>query len=109
MSKASKKSLPLAVGLNLVLPGLGYMYMGRAVLGILALIIIGAILLAAGPLAFAQTWLTMNVIMGIDMAILAGKNKEAVAAATLKKCPHCAELIQRQAKLCRYCRSDLTA
>ena len=37
MGDTREKSLPLAIGLNLVLPGAGYMYMGRIALGIGAL------------------------------------------------------------------------
>ena len=41
--KHKEKSIPLAIGLNLVLPGLGYVYFGRYVTGIIALIIVLAI------------------------------------------------------------------
>ena len=34
MSKIKEKSVPLAIGLNFLLPGLGYMYMGKVILGI---------------------------------------------------------------------------
>ena len=43
MSAPKEKNIPLAIGLNLVLPGLGYMYMGKVVVGIAALLLIIAI------------------------------------------------------------------
>lgn len=34
MAEIKEKSIPLAIGLNLLLPGLGYMYMGKIIVGI---------------------------------------------------------------------------
>jgi len=40
MTAIKDKSLPFAIGLNLLLPGAGYMYMGRVILGIGALLVV---------------------------------------------------------------------
>jgi len=38
MSELKEKSIPLAIGLNFLLPGVGYMYMGKVVVGIAAML-----------------------------------------------------------------------
>ena len=48
-------------------------------------------------------------IMGIDMHILSNNNKKKVAEENMKKCPFCAELIQKEAKVCRFCSSKFEA
>jgi type IV secretory pathway VirB3-like protein len=98
MSDTDEKNLPLAIGLNLLLPGVGYMYMGRPILGIGVLLLIVGMALVNALLAI-PVWLVMNVIMAIDMFILASKRK----ADTMTRCSQCAESIQKQARVCRYC------
>ena len=98
-----EKSLPLAIGLNLLLPGIGYMYMGKWVVGIFACLLIVGIFATTGLLVILPTWIGLNLIMAIDMMLLSNKNKKKVAEATTKKCPNCAEIIQREAKVCRFC------
>lgn len=92
------KSLPLAIGLNILLPGIGYAYYGRIALGIL---IAAATLYAffAAPAWFLLSWLSLNIVMLIDMMILA-KNHQSKAE---KKCPQCAETVKKEAKICRHC------
>lgn len=103
MSTATEKSLPLAIGLNLVLPGLGYIYMGKWVVGIFTTLLVMMIYMSTGLLIIMPTWIGLNLIMTIDMLILSGKNKKKFMQENMKKCPACAELIQKEAKVCRFC------
>jgi len=101
-----KKNLPLAIGLNIVLPGLGYIYMGRFVIGIVAAVLtIGYI--ATEPSHVGQTWAFMNLIMCIDMFFLSSKNRERLTEETMRQCPFCAEMIKKQAMLCRFCNNEV--
>ncbi|MEX0899813.1 MAG: hypothetical protein WD081_03885 [Gammaproteobacteria bacterium] len=102
-----EKSLPFAIGLNLLLPGVGYMYMGKWIVGIFACLLVVAIIATAGLLLIVPTWLVLNVIMAIDMMLLFNKHKKMVAEATTMKCPSCAETIQREAKVCRFCSAQV--
>lgn len=103
-----EKSLPLAIGLNILLPGLGYMYMEKWIVGIFACLLVVGIYVTTGLLFIVPTWIGLNVIMGIDMAILSNKNKKKIAEATTIKCLNCAEVIQREAKVCRFCNTKFT-
>ncbi|MDP1570373.1 MAG: hypothetical protein Q8L86_10240 [Vicinamibacterales bacterium] len=98
-----EKSLPLAIGLNLVLPGAGYIYMGRVILGLAALCLVSLVVVSTGLLLLLPTWLGINAIMAIDMVILFNKRRKAQT----RRCPRCAEEVQLQAEICKHCRSDL--
>ncbi len=104
-----EKSLPLAIGLNLVLPGVGYIYMGKFIVGIFACLLIVGIYLSTAMIIIAPTWIGLNVIMAIDMLILSNKNKKKLQEKSMMKCPNCAELIQKEAKICRFCSTRFDA
>lgn len=104
---AKRKSGALAAGLNLLLPGVGYMYCGRILLGIVVLPFT-ALMLWSQP----QFGLVMMAILVIDGFLAAGRyNKEIDEQLTsaMKTCPKCAEKVLPEAKICKHCKSDLQA
>ena len=106
-TSVKEKQLPLAIGLNLLFPGVGYMYMGKWIVGIFALLLILGIFATTGAGSIGLVWLSINIIMAIDMYILFKKNKDKQLLASTMKCPLCAETIKKKAKICRFCNSNI--
>lgn len=75
MKKITSKSLGAAIGLNLLLPGAGYLYMGRWVVGIIGGALVIAICMQSSSENSFLTWLTANLIMAIDMCLLKSKHQ----------------------------------
>ena len=73
------------------------------IVGIAALLLVIAIYATTSIFALFFTWIVMNAVMAIDMVILGNKRKKEVVEKTMMQCPRCAELIKREAKVCRYC------
>ncbi|TAJ91782.1 MAG: hypothetical protein EPO31_13830 [Gammaproteobacteria bacterium] len=99
--KHKEKSGLLAAGLNILLPGAGYMYCGRPILGIIVLpFVIGMIFVT--PAGALGIW----IVLIIDGFLAAGRYNKCLAQkidAAMKVCPQCAEKIMPEAKVCRYC------
>lgn len=105
MKIVNEKSLPLAIGLNLLIAGAGYLYMGKWLVGIFAMLLITGILLTTSLDLVLPAWFILNLIMGLDMWILFRKRQAAVIQQSMKTCPNCAEQILKQAKICGFCNS----
>ena len=106
-AEIKEKSTPLAIGLNLLLPGLGYMYMGKIIVGIAALILVIAIYATTSIFVLFFVWLIMNAIMALDMIILGKKRSTELEQKTMMKCHMCAELIRKEAKICKHCGAQI--
>ena len=62
------------------------------------------------------TYLALSIILsplvGGIVLLMLGENKEgiennSITEGSSKKCPYCAEIIKKEAKVCRYCGKDL--
>ena len=54
----------------------------------------------------------LSPLIGIIIAVLVSPNQEAIESdaiekGSMRKCPNCAELIKKEAKICKHCHSDL--
>jgi RNA polymerase subunit RPABC4/transcription elongation factor Spt4 len=65
---------------------------------------------------FVGWWIfgTLLFIVALPAALLAGKDEavlegRAMRDGSMKKCPHCAELVKSDARVCRYCGGDVSA
>lgn len=97
-----RKSGALAAGLNLIIPGAGYIYCGRVILGIAAFFIAIALVLTLFPFGAILIWLIL-IIDGFLCAERYNKKLETKIESQKKKCPMCAELVQPEAKVCKHC------
>lgn len=70
ISRPKSKSRTAAVALNVLLPGAGYLYMGRWFAGIFGGALILAILVRSPQEHLFLVWIVTNLIMSIDMCLL---------------------------------------
>jgi len=103
--EATRKSAGLAAGLNLVLPGAGYIYCGRIFLGIIVFPFVVGMFFAM-PMA----GMGLSLVMIIDGFLAAGRFNQALDKkinGSMRKCPHCAELVRPDATTCKHCHKDI--
>jgi len=104
---SKKKSGLLAAVLNILIPGTGYMYCGRIILGIIALLFVILVLMRSSLLMVFLVW----VILGIDgflAAARANKENNQKIITAMKTCPMCAEKVMPEAVVCKHCGSDFS-
>lgn len=107
-----KKDAATAILLNFVLPGAGYIYVGRKYFGVFVLLILTGCVwgfLSGAVLGFLIGGI-IAIVAAIDGYLAVNKYNREIDEASFKrlvKCPHCAELIQPEAKVCRYCQREV--
>ena len=98
------KSLWTALGLNLLLLGAGFFYMGRKVVGVFLMIVSALAYLAWGPVVFLVL-IGCNLAAAIDLAIYARRMK----VKSFRDCPRCGNQVKRTAKFCAACQTEIGA
>lgn len=85
-----------------------------AVLWFIFAILVGVYASSKGRsgIGFFLIALLLSPLIGLIIALVvspiqANVEAKAVKSGTMKKCPNCAELVKREAKLCKHCHSQL--
>ena len=106
--ESKKKSVVLAAALNLVFPGIGYMYCKRPILG--AIVLIAAVAMAASGkmLPLVPVLGMIACVDGLLAALRYNKKLINEALNNLKECPKCAESVQMAAKVCKHCNHEFS-
>ncbi len=88
-------------------------FLGLMALGVLLGLIPASIAQSKGR-SFVGWWIygALLLIVALPHALmlqtdLVAVDRRAVQSGESRKCPHCAELVRRDAKICRYCQRDL--
>ena len=101
-----KKSVPLAILLNMLLPCIGYFYMGKWFKGILAAFISVIVIV----LTMGLGYFFLQIIFSIDMIIISNDidaDNNKLYESNRRSCPNCRESIVIGAKVCVHCKSNL--
>lgn len=106
-SAPKSKSLALAIGLNLLLPGAGYIYYGKWIIGFLGGALVLAIVASNSTQNAFMVWAMVSAVMALDMLMLHSRNKRKLQEGQSVKCISCAEFIKHDAKKCRFCGEEV--
>ena len=91
------KTLPFAIILNLLFPGIGYIYLKKWLVGLFISLFILFFFLAVGWFSLTLIWLIANIIMAIDMSIYFKKYKEKIPPTPIKRHPP---------EICQICKTE---
>src|SRR5690348_13627781 len=112
----NRKDYVTAILTNLFIPGVGYIYAGRTITGIVVLLLwilplAGSVATIGEVHAAIPGWVGLLAVVGaIDgyTTVKAHNARiETKVESDLVACPHCAEKIQAAAKLCRFCQREI--
>ena len=107
--EANRKKGWIAAAWNIFLPGAGYIYCGKILIGIVILpffILIVYTTWSMTPLIVPSLWFVL-IVDGFLAANRANKKIDSEISSLMKKCPQCAEKILPEAKVCKHCGSKL--
>ncbi len=99
----------VAALLNLLLPGVGYMYCGNWLLGLVAgpFLLVMAFSMGALGLVFAPCIYIILIIDGFLAANRANNKLNKKINSLMRACPRCAERVLRAAKVCKHCGAEI--
>ena len=103
--EAKRKKGWIAAVYNLFLPGAGYIYCGKWIVGLVVLPFFIGIIITAGTLSIfiiPALWFVL-IVDGFLAANRYNKSLDSKIADAMKVCPMCAEKILPAAKICKHC------
>lgn len=108
MNTKKEISIPMAILMNTFIPGLGYLYIGRVRSGIVIFFGLGLLYLITFTtiVFFMPVFFISQFVLALEIIKL-GKIRNSEASKDLKACGFCAELILKEAKVCKHCGRDL--
>ena len=107
---AKEKNVRISAILSIIIPGLGQIYNGEVLRGILYIILIGSsgiiAMILFEDLRGMIIYVIIEIIFVIDayrMAVNINRSLVEHERVLLKKCPFCAEMVKNEEIVCKHC------